>query len=105
MKLLFCEDCYDVFKLDTDEERACKCGKVTGHYVNNMEAVTNGKGISLAIGNGSLIKAMVTMSKSITIDTINNKYDRDYFIKNCNIKYAWVRPNEGEGNPHTKVVE
>ena len=97
MKLLFCYYCHDVFKLDQDE-RTCKCGQVTGRYIDNTYAETNGKGISLAIGNGSLMSAIHNMAI-----IKNEDLDRNDFIENCKIEYAWVRPNEGNGNPHTHV--
>lgn len=90
MKLLFCLRCQDLFKL-AFEERSCKCGEVKGKYINMRDAVTNGKGVSLAISNPSLIKTVMKMS------------DKDCI--NSNQILCWCRPNEGEENPHTKVVE
>ena len=105
MKLLFCYDCYDVFKLDV-EERSCKCGHVTGRYIDNTYAETNGKGISLAIGNGSLMSAIQRLvllkKREDSSDGVLN-YNRNIYIDDCKINYAWVRPNEGNGNPHTRV--
>jgi|GEM_PF-4492996 len=95
MKLLFCEDCWDVFKLDT-EVRKCKCGKVSGRYLRDeTNAEVNGKGISLAIGNGSLYDAIGKMK-------VVASPDRDFFLENTTV-VCWVRPNEGPGNPHTRV--
>lgn len=96
MKLIFCPDCHDVFKLDFDE-RKCKCGICSGRYINNSEAVTNGNGVSLAIGNGSLNQTVINM-----IFGPKDK-SRDWYIENCKVQYCWVRPNEGPGNPHSKV--
>ena len=106
MKLLFCELCFDVFKLDY-EQRSCKCGNVTGRYVDNTYAETNGKGYSLAIGNGSLMSSLVKLNMLKEREKRSDgkvNYDRDTYIEDCKIHYAWVRPNDGEGNPHTKVV-
>lgn len=97
MKLLLCPDCYDVFKLNY-EERHCKCGLVTGNYINNVDAVTNGRGISLAIGNGSLENGYFKMMN------MGDNEDRKKYIKGATV-LCWVRPNEGPGNPHTKVVK
>ena len=107
MKLLFCYDCHDVFKLDA-EERSCKCGKVTGRYIDNQYAETNGKGISLAIGNGSLMTAIHSMfvtknHEEHSFDDVD--YNRNTYIEKCKIEYAWVRPNDGIGNPHTRVIK
>ena len=100
MKLLFCDTCCDVFKLDI-EQRSCKCGKVVGRYVDNVKATSNGEGYSIAIGNGSLVLAIQRMKFAV-----KNKYpDREYFQDNCRIDYAWVRPNDGPGNPHMCIEE
>ena len=97
MKLLFCEECYDVFKLDF-RYRRCECGAVSGKYVNNTQAEVNGNGFSLAIGNGSLTNAI---RKLLAQDTVT---DRNSYIVN-NAVICWVRPHEGPGNPHTTIKE
>lgn len=61
MKLLLCPKCFDIFKLDY-EKRSCKCGEVTGRYLNEIDAITNGKGISLAIGSGSIANAKLNLN-------------------------------------------
>lgn len=96
MKLLFCPECSDVFKLES-EHRQCKCGKVSGHYINQQDAVTNGQGISLAIGNGSLVNAIGILNG------LGDNHYRHEYIKESPV-LCWVRPNDGIGNPHTKVV-
>ena len=40
MKLLFCPDCKDVFKLQK-VVKSCLCGKCSGRYINNLDAVYN----------------------------------------------------------------
>lgn len=97
MKLIYCPDCQDVFKLDFDL-RKCKCGKSSGMYNDNRYAVTNGHGISLAIGNGSLINAMWKLK----FDKRDLSRDRSEYIDQFKV-ICWVRPNEGMGNPHTRV--
>ena len=52
MKLIFCPDCQDVFKL-SKKLRSCECGKCSGKYINNLEAVYN-NGIPLGFNNQSL---------------------------------------------------
>lgn len=105
MKLLFCETCWDIFKLDTDEMRSCKCGKVKGRYLDTTLAINNGMGISLAIGNGSLLQAIQDMSE-LERRTGGGASRSQYHIEgNGLIGYAWARPNEGIGNPHSKVTE
>lgn len=98
MKLLYCITCEDVFKLDKDL-RSCRCGIVKGRYIDNITAETNGKGISLAIGNGSLQNAITDMLAQI------GNGNRESFLEvgKGRISHAWVRPNQGEGNPHTVI--
>lgn len=91
MKLLFCEQCGDVFQLRIGSERTCECGRVSGRYINRVEAATNGKGVSIAIGNGSLSDSVMKM-RGIKDD------GRKFYPVMC-----WVRPNEGPSNPHTKI--
>ncbi len=86
MKLLFCLECHDLFKLQFTR-RSCKCGKVIGWYKNNSEAIVNGEGLSLAIDNHDLAKII-----------INNLPIKDNHYITC-----WVRPHEGELNPNTKI--
>lgn len=99
MKLLYCVTCEDVFKLDI-ELRVCRCGIVKGRYINNEKAESNGKGISIAIGNGSLRNAIEGM-KQLYLSS-KGEGSRSEYIEagNGKISHAWVRPNTGEGNPH-----
>ena len=90
MKLLYCPTCSDLFALRLREERRCACGQVTGRYVNREQAVTNGRGISLAIGNGSLREAIVRM--------MQRQEEASFAPVMC-----WVRRNEGPSNPNTTV--
>jgi hypothetical protein len=91
MKLLYCDSCQDVFKLDYDV-RECKCGKVRGRYnEDGYTAVTNGKGRSLAIGSGSLLQAFYGVPAFEYKDKIT-------FL-------AWVRPNDGPQNPRSEINE
>lgn len=93
MKLLFCPECHSVFNLSY-HLKSCECGKVKGKYVNNVEAVVNGEGYSIAIGNGSLASALMYGSRQRT-----NRRPKDSEI------ICWARPHEGEANPHTRVVK
>lgn len=104
MKLLFCQKCYDVFKLDLEVMRQCKCGAVKGRYIDNLMAEVSEEGISIAIGNGSLEEAIVDMTKLFREsdgEANRKEYQAPYKGK---IDYAWVRPNSGAGNPHTKII-
>jgi len=95
MKLICCPSCWDVFKL-AKEERTCSCGRCSGRYLNNTYAETNGEGINLAIGNGSLLQA------AYNLDHFAKDAERHEFIDH-NPVICWVRPPEGPGNPHTTV--
>lgn len=100
MKLLQCLNCGDVFNLQR-RLKSCYCGEVAGKYDSERDAVVNGKGVSLAIGNGSLNQAMLEAAnmKTDPREGLASPYDRHIgsFI-------AWARPHEGPANPHTKVV-
>ena len=97
MKLIFCDFCHDVFKLDY-ELRSCKCGKCCGHYDRDgAHAVTNGEGYALAIGNGSLMKAMQGIAQ-YEYSSTHHGYDIP-----LTTFLAWVRPHEGEENPRGRV--
>lgn len=100
MKLLLCENCWDVFKLKLGEMRTCECGRVKGQYVNNIEAEVSENAVSLAIGNGSLQDSIQMMRRAR-----DQKLDREQYIEVGKIRYAWVRPNEGPGNPHCTVIK
>lgn len=95
MKLLMCPLCLDIFNLNFTT-KVCSCGHVSGKYINYREAVTNGNGISIGLDNNSVTKAIAGLRQGYT-------GDRDYFINKCSIT-CWLRPNEGPGNPHTKVI-
>lgn len=96
MKLLLCPHCQDIFKLEVNLPRECRCGRVTGHYVNMREAVTNGAGVSIAIGTGSLFDA------AMRLPAIGRVADRADYRRECAI-VCWARPNDGPGNPHTTI--
>ena len=91
MKLIFCPDCYDVFKLDY-RLRKCVCGRCAGKYIDDTYAIVNGEGYSIAIGNGSLMDACIK-------GTVQRK---ERHIPESNI-ICWARPHDGPSNPHTVV--
>lgn len=107
MKLLLCLKCFDVFKLDY-ELRTCKCKEVKGKYdPDGITAVTtdNEFTINLAMGNGSVIQAIEDM-RELKADSDNKAPRSAYYQEGSGaINYAWVRPNNGEGNPHTKLLK
>lgn len=103
MKAVKCSNCSDGFFLDF-EERRCKCGATRGAYDDNgCTAWLKGPGISIAIGNGAFRRAVQEMVrlKEVTKDTAG----REAYIQTGQISHAWVRPNSGPGNPHTREVK
>lgn len=89
MKLIFCPECQDVFKLDLGYIRECHCGLCKGRYIDNTHAVTNGKGLCLAIANPDIMHALTAVN-----------FDQRVMPIRC-----WARPHEGKDNPHSKIVK
>lgn len=59
MKLLFCKDCADIFRLYVDHPKTCHCGKSTGQYEEDgLHAWFKGPAIPLGFANSSFIKAI-----------------------------------------------
>ena len=99
MKLLFCPDCWDLFKL-TLKLRSCACGKVKGKYLNVKEAVSNGQGVSLGLDNLRLVQGI---RKLATIEQGTCLLpDWDGISKDTGVT-CWVRPHDGPLNPHCTV--
>src|SRR6266480_1786511 len=84
MKLIYCQDCHDLFKLSLTM-RTCECGHVYGRYVNNQDAEVSEDAVSIVIGNTA---------------------DRTSYCQPGHglIELAWVRPNCGPGNPRSRVI-
>ncbi len=57
MKLVFCPECHDVFKLQYDHKQ-CMCGKSGGKYTDEINAIIEGMAIPLGFSNGSFVKAL-----------------------------------------------
>lgn len=97
MKLIFCDMCYDVFKLDL-ELRSCKCGRCCGQYEDDgAHALTNGKGYAIGIGNGSLQSAIMGKAQ---YEYTSKHHGHDIPLTTF---IAWVRPHEGDENPRSVV--
>jgi hypothetical protein len=59
MKLVYCRECQDVFKLTTKELRFCECGESAGSYKpDGLHALIYGAAIPLGFDNGSLLRAL-----------------------------------------------
>lgn len=64
MKLLFCKNCYDVFKL-IRRSRKCKCGLTKGKYSDNLNATYTGEhAVPLGFSNFSLGNAILNQPES-----------------------------------------
>ena len=98
MKLLFCPECSDMFKLVIYQERSCKCGKVKGQLLDANNAVANGQGISVAIANSSLMKSVYQLQQ------LDQNRLPDYYKENTRVE-CWVRPQTGLGNPRTTIMK
>lgn len=102
MKLVFCPFCQDLFKLNMTM-RSCECGKCYGRYLDNSKAEVSEKAISVGIDNDSLhhaIKAMITRK----VESDNQASGEHYSMYGAGLFTAWARPNEGPGNPNTRVI-
>jgi hypothetical protein len=100
MKVLYCEECGDLFKLTRHEIRMCRCESkpVKGKYRSDgHHAEVSENAVSLKIHNGSL-EAAIRRMRERKRDKPESK-DDDYQIHSS--VAAWVRPNFGKGNPHT----
>jgi hypothetical protein len=98
VKLLFCPSCLDIFKVVAAQPRSCLCGAVQGQMLDNKIAKMNGRGVSVAIGNGSLEQAIAKLN--------NLKQDKDsQFYEKQTPVLCWVRPHSGPGNPRTQIEQ
>lgn len=69
MKLLFCKECQDVFKLTTKRVRKCACGKTRGKYEKDgLHAWYSGPCVPLGLANSSLVSAMQKMANDPDAD-------------------------------------
>lgn len=57
MKLIFCPDCQDLFKLQRTERR-CECGASGGRYLDEIRAEISGKAVAVGILNQSFVAAL-----------------------------------------------
>ena len=62
MKLLFCNNCENVFKL-TRKEKTCGCGKCGGVYLDKLNAEYWGDATPLGFNNFELNVALMTQPK------------------------------------------
>ncbi len=94
MKLLLCEECNDVRKLDY-EVTSCKCGRVKARYLRDgWHAEHNGLGFLLGMNNSSLGGAIHGFRQAAEVgnDMVNQEPSPFVFD-------AWVMT----GNPRVAI--
>jgi hypothetical protein len=101
MKLIWCKECNDMFKLTRDEMRYCKCRRVWGRYIDRDRAEVSSEAISVAIANDAIKEAAERMQWLHREDAETPKAAYEVVAA---IRGAYVRPNEGNGNPRTQVI-
>jgi hypothetical protein len=101
MKVIYCEQCHDLFKLTRRELRQCKCGRVKGKYRTKKYAEVSENAVSIKIPNGSIENAIRRMQR-LKKDKPKSK-DKNY--KAHSAIPAWVRPNSGPGNRRTHPLK
>ena len=80
MKLLLCKNCQDVIRLVQEEVRTCRCGKVSGKYINDLDAIYSGDdAIPLGFANSTLVKAIVNQPE----DGWGKEFTAFVIPKNC----------------------
>lgn len=100
MKLLYCHSCGDIFNL-AYELKTCRCGQVKGKYDSNgSTAVVNGEGTSLAMGSGSITKAVMNAAH---VDNDWRETGIGYYANHPTHIIAWARQHTGPSNSHTRI--
>lgn len=80
MKLLLCKECADIVRLIQDEKRICKCGKVGGRYIDDLNAVYFGElAVPIGFENSTLLKAVHNQPK----DGMGERFTAFVIAKAC----------------------
>jgi hypothetical protein len=59
MKLLLCKNCQDVIRLQVNIKRTCKCGNVSGIYLDDLNAIYSGDdAVPIGFANSTLVEAI-----------------------------------------------
>jgi len=89
MKLLLCKNCQDVIRLVQEEVRTCRCGKVSGKYINDLDAIYSGDdAIPLGFANSTLVEAIVNQPEGNGLGKVFTAF---VIPKNCP---SFVKINE-----------
>lgn len=73
MKLLFCTNCHDLFRLDK-KLRVCNCGRCYGRYVDNVNVEVSEEGIVVGFDNYSFVEALKKHKKQPNGIPVNGYY-------------------------------
>ena len=96
MKLIWCTKCNDLVKLTRDEVRKCKCGRISGKYVDRGHAIVSPKAISVVIGNKHLKDSALRMKRLLRRRPVSSK---SAYKRKAAIELAYVRPKRGTRKP------
>lgn len=58
MKLLFCTECEDIIRLKTGNLKKCDCGRISGRYIDEINAVYSGPAYPIGIDNNYFAQAI-----------------------------------------------
>jgi len=80
MKLLLCKNCQDVIRLIQGEIRTCKCGAVSGKYLDDLNAIYSGdEAVPLGFANSTLVEAFRNQPE----DGMGKTFTAFVIPKNC----------------------
>jgi hypothetical protein len=100
VKILYCEKCESLVKLTRKKIRSCECGKIVGRYLGKSQAeiFLGAPAISIVISTPSFKAARKRLKWT---QKHRRKSSREDY-KSIGSVVAWIRPNSGPGNPHTR---
>ena len=78
MKLIFCKECHDIFRL-INEKRFCKCGKSWGNYTDDINAEIGGLAVPIGFENSSFVKAFKNRPK----EGLGSRFDAFVIPEKC----------------------
>lgn len=80
------------------------CGRIKGRYINDSEVEVSPEAICIAISNDDLAQAIAEMRQhQFLTDNTAGRYDY-WQTHQGRIELAWVRPNSGSGNIHSRLL-
>ena len=82
MKLLYCNECGDVFSLRY-EWKTCSCGLSLGKYTNELDGVYLGPCTTLGFANASFVGAIKKQPKKYQGPGTGERFEAFIIEKNC----------------------